>query len=153
MAAAPTWHNESKRFIDVLDSLGSEICCNSYSRRGKRQAEEVDRFKRAICANEWQEELQRFCKDLFQRINRCIAKPAASVDLRLFYAVKARRSLILAVLHTTGNDGELEDATAAGNNETDLPWTHKSNLPSTNDSTWVMLTGENPFGIPLVRRR
>ena len=46
------------------------------------QAEEVDRFKRAICANERQEELQRFCKDFFQRINRCIAKPATSVDLR-----------------------------------------------------------------------
>ena len=61
--------------------------------------------------------------------------------------------MILAVVHTTGNDGELEDATAAGNDETDLPWTHKSHLPSTNDSTWVMLTGENPFGIPLVRRR
>ena len=66
---------------------------------------------------------------------------------------RSRSSLILAVLHTTGNDGELEDATAAGNNETGLPWTHKSHLPSTNDSTWVMLTGENPFGIPLVRRR
>ena len=66
---------------------------------------------------------------------------------------RSRSSLILAVLHTTGNDGELEDATAAGNDETGLPWTHKSHLPSTNDSTWVMLTGENPFGIPLVRRR
>ena len=82
MAATPTWLNECKCFTDVLDSLGSGICCNSYSRRGKRQAEEVDRFKRAICANERQEELQRFCKDLFKRINRCIATPAASVDLR-----------------------------------------------------------------------
>ena len=88
MAAASMWQNECNRFIDVLDSLGSGICCKSYSRRGKRQVEEFDRFKRAICANERQEELQRLCKDLFQRINRCIAKPAASVDLRLFYAIK-----------------------------------------------------------------
>ena len=39
--------------------------------------------------------------------------------------MRSRSSLILAVVHTTGNDGELEDATAAGNDETDLPWTHK----------------------------
>ena len=57
------------------------------------------------------------------------------------------------VVHTTGNDGEAEDATAADNNETDLIWTHKSHLPSANDSTWVMLTGGYPFGIPLVIRQ
>ena len=94
MAAAPT-RDKCKRFINVLNSLGSGLCSNSFSRRGKRKAEEVDCFKRAICAEERQEQLQRFCKALFQRINRCIAEPAASVDLRrersyqMFYQARA----------------------------------------------------------------
>ena len=50
--------------------------------KGKRQEEEVDGFKRAIRAEERQEQFQRFCKALFQLINQCIVKPAASVDLR-----------------------------------------------------------------------
>ena len=75
----PTCVSECKRFLDVLDSLGSGVCCNSFSKRGKRQ-EEVDCFKRAILAGERQEQLQRFCNDLIQRINRCIAEPATSVD-------------------------------------------------------------------------
>ena len=43
---------------------------------------EVDLFKQVIGRSEHRKELERFCKELFQRTSSCIAKPAASTDDR-----------------------------------------------------------------------
>ena len=50
--------------MDVLTSLEEGLHCNLFSSRGKRQKEEVDRFKRAICAEEHREPLERFAQKL-----------------------------------------------------------------------------------------
>lgn len=49
--------------------------------------------------------------------------------------MQPRSAVTLAVVHVTGNDGDAEDDLAVGNDDIDLPWTHKSHLPSANDST------------------
>ncbi|MDA8002401.1 MAG: hypothetical protein MPL62_14075 [Alphaproteobacteria bacterium] len=78
--------------MDALDVLGTGLYSNSFSSRGKRQIDEVDRFKRAIGAEEQQELFERFAKHLMHLIRSCIAEPAASKDRRreksysLFYS-------------------------------------------------------------------
>ena len=68
--------------MDVLTSLEEGLHCNSFSSRGKRQKEEVDRFKRAICAEEQREPFERFAQKLVQTISGCIAKPCVSIDAK-----------------------------------------------------------------------
>ena len=65
--------------------------CNTFSERGKRQNEEVQRFKETVHANENEENFCLFCKDLIQCIGSRIAATTRSVDSReksyqLFYA-------------------------------------------------------------------
>ena len=152
MAAAPMWQNECKRLLLSMfwTVWGVEFAVTRISEgeRGKQKKliASIGQFAQMSGKKSCSDFVKTFFSVLIAvlRIRRRQWTCGSS---------RSRSSLILAVLHTTGNDGELEDATAAGNDETGLPWTHKSHLPSTNDSTWVMLTGENPFGIPLVRRR
>ena len=68
--------------MDVLTSLEKGLHCNSFSSRGKRRKEEVDRFKRAICAEEQREPFERFAQKLVQMISSCITKPCGSIDTR-----------------------------------------------------------------------
>ena len=70
------------RLLAVLDVLGTGVYHNTFSERGKRQTEEVHRFKQAIRAESQREPLHRFCTDLFEGIRSCIAQPAVSSDVR-----------------------------------------------------------------------
>ena len=58
---------------DVLETIGTGVFCNTFSERGKRQNEEVQRFKEAVHAKENEENFCLFCKDLIQCIGSCIA--------------------------------------------------------------------------------
>ena len=70
------------RLMDVLSSLGAGLHCNSFSSRGRRQTEEVDRFKQSICAEQQQEPLERFAISVWQMITGCIAGLGGSIDTR-----------------------------------------------------------------------
>ena len=82
----------TEQVSDVLETLGTGVFCNTFSERGKRQNEEVQRFKEAVHAKENKENFCLFCKDLIQCIGSCIAATTRSVDsrrekpYRLFYA-------------------------------------------------------------------
>ena len=51
---------------DGLETLEIGVFCNTFSERGKRQNEEVRRFKEADHAQENKEKYRLFCKDLIQ---------------------------------------------------------------------------------------
>ena len=70
---AESSHADASRQIhDVLDLLGTEIYCNTFSERGKKQNVEVRRFKESVCAQENKETFHRFCKDLLRDIADCM---------------------------------------------------------------------------------
>ena len=56
-----------RRQLAVLDVLRTGVC-NSFSKRGKRQTEEVHLFKQVICEEKQRKPLQLFCTHLFQGI-------------------------------------------------------------------------------------
>ena len=70
------------RLLAVLDVLETGVYPNSFSKRGKRQTEEVHCFKQAIRGENQREPLQQFCNQLFQDVGSCIAERSASVDVR-----------------------------------------------------------------------
>ena len=61
----------TKQVSDALDILGTGVYCNTFSERGKRQNEEVRRFKEAVHAKE--NEVSPFCTELISGISSCIA--------------------------------------------------------------------------------
>ena len=65
----------------MLDVLETGMYNNSFSKREKRQTEEVNLFK-AICREKQCEPLQQFCTQLFEGIHSSIVKRAVSVDIR-----------------------------------------------------------------------
>ena len=72
----------TKQVSGALDILGTGVYCNTFSERGKRQNEEVRRFKEAVHAKENEEKYRLFCTELISGISSCIAGPRKSVDSR-----------------------------------------------------------------------
>ena len=90
--------------MDVLTSLEEGLHCNSFSSRGKRQKEEVDRFKRAICTEEQQEPFEHFAQKLVQMISGCITKPCRSIDTRRERSYRMLYKARIAGLNELWND-------------------------------------------------
>ena len=81
----------TKRVSDVLELLGTTAHCCTYSERGKRQIQELQRFQEAIRSKDNEEGFRLFCESLVGDLRSCIAKKATSVDAkreksyRMFY--------------------------------------------------------------------
>ena len=71
-----------KKVNDALKSLEKGIFCNSFSERRKRQAEELEIFRKTVCASEWKESYRRFCCDLLRSVSEYISSPTSSSETR-----------------------------------------------------------------------
>ena len=74
--------HSTEQVSDVLETLETGVFCITFSERGKRQNEEVRKFKEAVHVLENKEKFRLFCKDLIHCIGSCIGAPTRSVDSR-----------------------------------------------------------------------
>ena len=74
----------TKRVREILQLLGTPAHCYSFSERGKRQIQELQRFQEAIQLQDNEEGFRLFCKSLIviDHIRSCIAEKATSVDAK-----------------------------------------------------------------------
>ena len=72
----------TKQVRDILQLLGTPAHCYSFSERGKRQIQELQRFQEAIQLQDNEEGFRLFCKSLIDHIRSCIAEKATSVDAK-----------------------------------------------------------------------